>query len=359
MMSHIRRTRVTAWVILATAALSAVMLAQSCRGRPNQEEEEERVARTGPAPAQISEQNGESSLTLGPEAQNRLGIETISLSEISVRTEFTAPALVLPVQDLSNLRGAYVAGQAQLEKTRINLDVARKEYLRLKTLYEDNQNASRKALESADGTVRAAEADEGAAQQGLDLQTSIARQQWGDVVADWIAADSADLQRILASTEMLVEVTIASGEALSAPARIVLEIPANRRVTATFVSHFPRLDPRIQGMPLLYAIPEQAGLATGANLVAHLPAGKLRRGLVIPQEAVVWSEGQSWVYRQTAANQFSRRAVPTDAPVENGFFVVKGFSTGDQVVVRGAQALLSEELILEGQGGGAGEGDNP
>jgi hypothetical protein len=38
--------------------------------------------------------------------------------------------------------------------------------------------------------------------------------------------------------------------------------------------------------------------------------------------------------------------------VEKGFFVVEQFSPGQTLVVQGAQALLSEELLLHGQSGG-------
>jgi hypothetical protein len=355
-MIHIRRSRSIGRAVMAVAAVSFLILAHACKGRPD-EEEEESVAKTRAAPAQIIVQNGQTSLTLDPQAQNRLGIEILTLAETSVRAELTAPAVVLSAQGLANLRNAYIAGQAQLEKARISLDVARKEYLRVKTLYQENQNASQRALESADGTVRAAEADQGAAQEQLDLQLSIAGQQWGDVVAKSIATGSAELQRILASSEMLVQVTIPSGGPSSAPARILLDTAASGHVPARFVSRFPRVDPRVQGLAFLYVAPTRPGLAPGANLVVHLPVGNLRRGLVVPQPAVVWSEGQAWAYRQSAVNQFSRRAVPTDDPVENGYFVAKGFSAGDRVVVRGGQALLSEELILQGQGGGAGDED--
>jgi hypothetical protein len=76
------------------------------------------------------------------------------------------------------------------------------------------------------------------------------------------------------------------------------------------------------------------------------------KGLIVPTPAVVWSEDKAWVYQQTAAERFIRRAVPTDISVEKGFFVAEGFSPGDKLVVQGAQALLSEELLLHGQGGG-------
>jgi hypothetical protein len=93
------------------------------------------------------------------------------------------------------------------------------------------------------------------------------------------------------------------------------------------------------------------------NLLAHLSVGSAMKGLIVPTSAVVWSEGKAWVYQQTAADRFTRRAVPTDIPVERGFFVTGGFSPGDKLVVQGAQALLSEELLLHGQGGGEADVD--
>jgi hypothetical protein len=76
------------------------------------------------------------------------------------------------------------------------------------------------------------------------------------------------------------------------------------------------------------------------------------KGLIVPVSAVVWSEGKAWVYLQTAPDHFSRRVVHTGVPVEKGFFVTQGFTPGDRIVTQGAQALLSEELLLHGQGGG-------
>ena len=89
------------------------------------------------------------------------------------------------------------------------------------------------------------------------------------------------------------------------------------------------------------------------NLLAPLSVGRQVRGLIVPTSAVVWSEGKAWAYQQTASDRFARHIVPTEVPVERGFFVVQGFSPGDRLVIQGAQALLSEELLLHGQAGGA------
>ena len=96
----------------------------------------------------------------------------------------------------------------------------------------------------------------------------------------------------------------------------------------------------------------QPEFVPGANLLALLEIGNQIRGVILPTSSVVWTEGRSWAYLQTAANQFSRREVPTEIPVDNGYLVSAGFPTGSKVVIRGAQSLLSEESVLQGYGGG-------
>jgi hypothetical protein len=73
---------------------------------------------------------------------------------------------------------------------------------------------------------------------------------------------------------------------------------------------------------------------------------------VIPASAVIWSEGRAWVYLQVSPDRFRRSPISTDLPVEDGFFAGEGFSSGDKIVTVGAQALLSEEMLLHSQGGG-------
>jgi hypothetical protein len=356
MMNPNPRTQRLLAVGITCAALLTFVFSQGCRQGPDEDgEEEEGVAATAVPPARITVQNGQMILTLEAGAQRRLDLAVLSPSASSVQIDVTAPAVVLSAQGLANLRDAYIAGQTQLQKARVTSDVARKEYLRLKTLYQENQNASLKAMESAEATAETTEADDHAAQQRLDLQTSIARQQWGEVVTNWVTSGSSALASLLARREMLVQVTISPAGSEAPPAFVSLELPAGGRAAAKFVSEFPRVDPRIQGQSLLYITAGRADLAPGVNLVAHMPEGKRRRGLIIPQSAVVWSEGEPWVFLQTSDHQFTRRSLPTDTPVAGGFLVTQGFSPRDRIVVRGAQSLLSEELIL--QGAGMGETD--
>jgi hypothetical protein len=264
------------------------------------------------------------------------------------------PAFVLPVEDLGTLRNDFVAAVAKLERARANLQVSQKEYDRLKGLYHDNQNASAKALEAAEGTLRSGEADMTAAEQGARLQENAVRQRWGPAITEWVVQDSARLRGVLEQREFLVQITVSAGSFSAMSPNIALDLPDGNRESATLVSPFPRVDSRIQGPSYLYTAPAKPGMAAGMNLVARLAQGAARKGVAIPETAAVWWEGRAWVYRQTSATKFVRQEVPTDSPAMSGWFVASGFSPGDKVVVRGAESLLSTELGSQA-GGEQGE----
>ena len=79
--------------------------------------------------------------------------------------------------------------------------------------------------------------------------------------------------------------------------------------------------------------------------------GEPLAGVIIPREAVVRTEGAGWTYVLNAAGDaFTRIEVALDHPTEAGWFVSKGLTASNYVVVTGAQQLLSFEL--KGQGGG-------
>ena len=155
--------------------------------------------------------------------------------------------------------------------------------------------------------------------------------------------------------EFLLQITLPFDQSYNAPKTISVEIPGRARTIATLISPFPRVDPRIQGRNFLYVASAQADFTTGINVLAQLAVGKQVQGVIMPVTAVVWSEGKSWAYLQTAPNQFSRREVATEIPVDNGYLVSAGFSAGSKVVTRGAQSLLSEESVLQGYGGGGSD----
>lgn len=347
------RTRVA---LLAFALLTLALLG-GCQNRAVKKDEHAETE-SKKAPAQITVENGRTLITLDAPTQQRLGFTVATLAATVTREQAAFPALVLSVQELATFRNTYVATQAQLQRARLQADLAAKEYARLKTLFAENQNVSEKSLQSAEAALQSDEADVHAAEQQLNLQASSIRQEWGDVVTKWATEGSPQFQRLLGTgeganeerREALIEMTMPAGSASAPPKSISLELPSGGRSQATFVSPFSRIDPRIQGRSYLYLASAQLGLPPGLNLVARLSVGSPLRGVVIPASAVIWSEGKAWVYSQVSDDGFTRTPLATDVPVEDGYFAAEGFSNGDRIVTIGAQALLSEEMLLHSQG---------
>ena len=357
-MNRNAQARFTGSLAILVAALIVLACLGACQNRIDKDDEEKPARGTSPAtspPAKISFENGQAILTLDQQTQSRMGIELAALTAAVTRPQVAVPAVVLSVQELATFRNGYIATQSQIEKSRVDTDVARKEYSRLKMLFDNNQNISEKALQSAEGSLRSLEVDGRTAEQQSNLQTSVAQQQWGNVVARWAIQGSPELERVLGMREVLLQVTLPFEQSYNAPRTISVEIPGRTRSEATLISPFPRVDPRIQGRSFLYAATGQPDFTPGVNLLAHLAVGNPMRGVTIPASAVVWSEGKAWSYLQTAPNQFSRRELATDVPVNDGYFVSAGFSAGSKVVRRGAQALFSEESLLQGYGGGTSD----
>jgi hypothetical protein len=347
-------------ICLFMATLLPLMLAAGCKGRIDADDPDDRprTAAATPPPAKISFENGEVTLTMDEQAQKRMGIEVSPLAGTSNRPQADVPATVLSAQDLASFRNSYVAAASQIEKSKVDIGVAGKQYARAKSLFDSDQNISAKVLETSEGNLRALETEERAAEQQLQVQGSLAEQQWGSVVAKWAMDGSPELDRILSMHEVLIQVTFPFDQNYAAPKTILVEVPGRTRAEATLISAFPRVDPRIQGRSFLYSAPARPDFTPGVNLVSHLTVGNSTRGVMVPTSAVVWSEGKAWAYLQTTAKQFSRREVATDSPVDAGYFVRNGFSAENKVVTKGAQSLLSEEAVLEGYGASGGDSDD-
>lgn len=288
--------------------------------------------------------SGPKGVTLTEAEQARIGVRVATMKAAAARKRIRVPALVLSARSLAGARNAYVAAQANLAKARVNLGVAQKEYARLKKLYQDDQNVSQKDFQAAQGALSLDRIAVRTAHRQLALQASLVRQNWGDAVTGWVEKPSPTLDRVLAQNRVLVEVSLADGEPAPAPVNIWLVLPGGKERRARYVSPLPRVDPRVQGVSLLYLAAASPGLAPGATLTAELPVGRRMRGVVVPASAIIWSGGGAWAYVETAPGHFTRRPVATGFPLGGGYFAVRGFSPGEKIVVSGAQILLSAEF---------------
>lgn len=341
------------WVgrILIAGGVLALLVWVSVAGRQEAATEAQREHPIE-SPSRVSIQNGEHTIQMDQADQARNGIAVSPPQLTSRRHEYRGSAAVLAVQELIDLRNNFLSVRSQLEKVQASLDVSRRAYERVKALYEDEQNASARAAQAAEGTMRSDEAALKAAQDSYQLAENSVHQRWGSVIANWVLSGSSEFDRLVRQENLLIQVTLPAGSDIPAPQNASLVTSAGKILSAKLVGPLPWLDPRIQAPVFVYVTPRRADLIPGMSLLALLPAGASARGMVIPRLAVVLWQGKAWAYVQIALDKFARREVSTEMPVEDGWFVTKGFTSEQKVVVSGAQQLLSEEFRSQIQVGG-------
>jgi hypothetical protein len=290
------------------------------------------------APTVSRDTNGNNVIAMSDETQGDLGILVKSPAVFQMRPEQKGYGRVLDpaplaalVTELASAHAAYSASSSELA--------------RLKTL-EGQGNASTRALQTAAAAALRDQLTVRSARERLTLS-------WGKAVAD--QKDLPAFAESLTSLEAaLVRIDLLAGETLAAPptgARIVTL--SGQSAEGEYLEPAASVDPQTQGRGFIFLLkPNSLRLTSGESVVGYIKTpGEPLAGLIITREAVVRTEGAGWVYvLNSAGDAFTRVEVALDHPTEAGWFVTKGVSTGDYVVVTGAQQLLSIEL--KGQGGG-------
>ncbi len=76
----------------------------------------------------------------------------------------------------------------------------------------------------------------------------------------------------------------------------------------------------------------------------YLPRPASRsRVYAFPKEAVILSEDKAWCYAEVAPHTFLRVLLDLSLPLEDGYFVARGISKNQAVVVGGTGLLLARE----------------
>ncbi len=307
--------------------------------------EEEKVRPKTSAKAII--RHGEAVLTLNESEQEKSGLVVERLKDVFYRQEFQSYGAVLRPDALIDIRNSYLAAQSSSEKAGAVLDASRKEYERLRKLNEDNRNVSDKALQAARAALTSSEADVYAAEGRLQTIKQSASAQWGKALSERIFKGSSEFSRLIDGGDALVSVTLPPGVHVSqAPREIGIEPPGGKPLQARFVTRALSTDPHIQGESFIYlSSSNRTRLVPGMSIEARLAAGPGIKGVSVPSSAIVRRNGQAWAYVQESETRFVRRPVPTEYPLKDGYLVVRGFTAGELIVVKGAQTLLSMESL--------------
>ncbi|MGU3540886.1 efflux RND transporter periplasmic adaptor subunit [Methylobacterium sp. A54F] len=365
-----RRSRLPVWLAALAAVLaagSAAVLALTEAAEPYRAAVSSRAApffadfraRVAPAPVlhqppapRTAIEDGRMVVRLKPEERARLGIETARVTAAPHRRELQAFGLVLDLARVTELTNAYASARAQLQTAQARIEVSRNAYQRAKNL---GQYATTVQVETTEGTFQTDQAALMAAESQVRTLGATAQQEWGPVIGRAIVDRSPVVTRLIERTDFLMQVTLPPGESLKgAPAAAFAEVPPqSSRVALRYVSPATRTDQRIQGQSYFYLVSGDSGFLPGMSTLAFLPAERTVTGIRVPEDAVVHGQGGTWVYRAVDTNAFVRHPIPSDPPMADDAYVVEDLSGENEIVLRGAQALLSEEMksLLQVSGG--------
>lgn len=289
---------------------------------------------------------------LTPSQQGQVGLETAVVEAARHSEQFRAYGAVLDISRVTELTNNYANAQAQLQTAQAKLEVAKSAFERTKNLV-DSAALPKKEAETAEGTLRIDRAALAAAESQLRTLAATAQQEWGPVIGRGIVEHSPAVVRLIERDQFLVQVTLPPGVTVSGtPGAALAQAPTrNANIDLEYISPATRTDPRIQGLSYFFSAPGDSGLLPGMNTTIYVPSGNTYEGAFIEDTAIVRWQGRSWVYLRVSPDSFRRHPISTDQPVSDDDYVVQNIPSGSEIVIRGAQVLLSEEAKSELRGG--------
>lgn len=285
-------------------------------------------------------------LVLSPKRQQLGGLQTKPLAAFTSREDTLAYGRVLDIRPLLELRSRYRSAQSELAITEAALQVAQKNHDRLETLHRESIVATRELIQ-AESQLAADEARNLAAVRHIREVREDALQSFGETLFKLaVETESRLFQNLLNHAFVLVLVALPANQSLPGIKSAITLAPSgeqNKSRQARLLAPAPKTEESTQGETWFFETSAD-GLRTGMRLDAWIPhAGHALQGVLIPLSAVVWHEGQAWVYLKTSQDHFTRRVVKSYRERGEDWFVAEGFVPGQEAVVVGGQMLLSEE----------------
>lgn len=274
-------------------------------------------------------------ITLGSADQQKLGIVSRRLTDAHVRASIPAYVRVLDPSKLATLN-------ADLTAARAAATASSRDAERLARLADEDESASRQAAEAA-----AAQAVGDAARaDALARRMSV---EWAPALAQMRDVSRTALIRQL--TEGAAVLLRADTATRPGGHDAVLSITPDAGVAraAETLGAAGAMDPRMQTFGVLAVLRghDLGALPPGRMLDGRVSYGDEQEGVVIPRAAVVRVDGADWAYVRTGPESFERRETAEAIPTADGWFLRKGFTPGQDIVVEGAGALLAIERADE------------
>lgn len=290
---------------------------------------------------------GDKMVRVNDEVADYVGIETITLATSHFSPRFKALATVVSLKPLLEVRSEYKKALAALNVAKVTVQSALQELRRLKSLANAGSVATKKV-----NYAQVSWREENAKLQGYQFELDAIRddaiQTWGQEISDWVLAkESQQWQRLLSRQDSLLLVTLPID--ISLP-ELVSYIQISRKGgnkqarKAYFVSPGLTMAQDVQGETYFFKM-ASGKLRSGMRLDAWISEGeKPLEGVFVSDKAIVWHEGQPWAYLQLEDDLYQRVALQGGLKAATGVFMTDDVVAGNELVMQGAQMLLSEEF---------------
>lgn len=340
-----------AWVTIAAMAIIIAVLSwaliyfarDELRGGTAEAEQEEIQTASG---ARFEE--GRPLVQLSAQSQAAAGVTVQALKAARSQAAVEVYGAVANLLPLAESRARYFAALAEARAARAALALAESEFRRMELLFRDDRNVSEQALKSSEARYRGEQARQAAADQLAAGLRDAMRGTWGGTVTGWATnPDSQMMQALLQHRSFLVQLVLPPDLPRTALRERVALAPAvarERLQSARLVAASPQIDPAFPGDTYFYLV-DGGNLRAGTRLVGRVSLSEASvSGVIVPSAAVVWHAGKAWAYVKDDEQTFARHEISTAEEMDGGWFNATGFGAGEEVVVSGAQLLLSEEL---------------
>ncbi len=315
-----------------------------------QNSHEENIA----SPNRVVQNNGLSIVSLSAATQQNSGITTAKLLSSSFINAQKSIGTVVAIDSLIEAKANYLRAKSDIALVRAASGANSQQYQRLKTLNEDDKNVSDKVVQDALAAVNGDQAKITASELQLNNLQNAVKVQWGNTLASIVYGDksAAHLLNLLNRKNVLVQVSLPPESPMPAAGSTLNLSPLNTSnitVKAIYISPAALSDANGYGKTFYYSAPaDELRIGMRVNTEAIASNSKVSSGAVIPNQAIVWFGGKPWAYfkqgtSKSGDDQFVRKPINTDTEVDSGWFN-HGMTDEEEVVISGAQLLLSEEF---------------
>ncbi len=312
-------------------------------------------------PNHISEKDGINIVSLSAVTQQNSGITTAKLTSSSFAGMLKSTGTVIAIDSLIEAKANYLRAKSEIALARAASGTNLQQYQRLKTLNDDDKNVSDKVVQDALAMINADKAKTTAAELQLSNLQNAVKLQWGETLSSVVFGDklAPHLANLLTRKNVLLQVSLPPESPMPAIGSTLNLSPLNSSniVTAHYVSPAALSDATGYGKTFYYsANAEQLRIGMRITVESAFSATASNSGVVIPNQAIVWFGGKPWAYfkqgkNKAGDNQFARKPISADTEVAGGWFnknltqgLNQGLNSDSEVVVSGAQLLLSEEF---------------